>query len=399
MTGVNGISYTWDNNGNLLDDGVNTYTYDPANRLSVVNGPLSDVTYAYNGLGDRLQTTIDSNPATTYVMDYNVGLTQVLDDGTTAYIYGNDRIAQENTTTQYFLGDALGSVRQVTNLDGNIVLAKAYDPYGVNNLNNGTASTNYGFTGEHTEPTGDIYLRARHYSPGVGRFVTRDTWGGTPYQPISYNKWAYSNASPVMYTDPSGRFCPFCLIPVVILLGLTACSTPSTPPEVDLWISHGPELKPDPRVENRKIQLITISFKPYANNPTDYALVQFVKGNATKLSDGSYPKVQMFGERVDANFPEWHIDSQGTDPVYYSWSGPPRWNYDDMGDNEYSMSDGPNVDPGYKVSLDFNTCIYHIVDVPEDGPSVNAEVLMASAIKCVAWEFKLTYKDNLTIEK
>jgi len=36
---VNGVSYTWDNNGNLTSDGTNTYTYDYANRLvSLTNG-------------------------------------------------------------------------------------------------------------------------------------------------------------------------------------------------------------------------------------------------------------------------------------------------------------------------------------------------------------------------
>jgi len=33
MTRVNGFNYTWDNNDNLLNDGVNAYTYDSANRL------------------------------------------------------------------------------------------------------------------------------------------------------------------------------------------------------------------------------------------------------------------------------------------------------------------------------------------------------------------------------
>ena len=93
----------------------------------------------------------------------------------------------------------------MTNPDGNIVLAKAYDPYGVNNLNNGTASTNYGFTGEYTEPTGDIYLRARHYAPDMGRFMTRDTWDGNDNQPMTFNRWNYTNANPVNRTDPTGH--------------------------------------------------------------------------------------------------------------------------------------------------------------------------------------------------
>jgi YD repeat-containing protein len=52
---VNGVSYTWDNNGNLLNDGVSTYTYDHANRLKSVTMGSTTYTYAYNGLGDRGQ--------------------------------------------------------------------------------------------------------------------------------------------------------------------------------------------------------------------------------------------------------------------------------------------------------------------------------------------------------
>jgi hypothetical protein len=55
---VDGVNYTFDANGNLLNDGTNTYTYDSANRLTMVNGsvpfedPSSTVEYAYRVLGD-----------------------------------------------------------------------------------------------------------------------------------------------------------------------------------------------------------------------------------------------------------------------------------------------------------------------------------------------------------
>lgn len=37
LTSVNGQAYTRDNNGNLLSDGTQTYTYDQANRLTRVS--------------------------------------------------------------------------------------------------------------------------------------------------------------------------------------------------------------------------------------------------------------------------------------------------------------------------------------------------------------------------
>ena len=129
LASVDSVPYSYDNNGNLLSDGVNSYVYDSAreasrrgNRLISVNGTT---TYSYNGLGDRL-----TQNGTQYTLDLNAGLTQVLDDGTNIYTYGIGRVAQADTSTEYFLGDALGSVRQLTDASGAITLAKSYAPYG-----------------------------------------------------------------------------------------------------------------------------------------------------------------------------------------------------------------------------------------------------------------------------
>jgi YD repeat-containing protein len=127
LTSVNGVNYTWDNNGNLLNDGVNAYSYDSANRLQAVSNQQSAINYAYNGLNDRLQETVNGI-TTTFTMDLNTGLAEALSDGINTYVYGVGRIAQVNTGTEYFLGDALGSVRQLTNASGSITYARVYDP-------------------------------------------------------------------------------------------------------------------------------------------------------------------------------------------------------------------------------------------------------------------------------
>ena len=49
-----------------------------------------------------------------------------------------------------------------------------------------------------------LYLRARYYAPGMGRFLTRDTWDGDINQPMSYNAWNYVNSNPINLVDPSG---------------------------------------------------------------------------------------------------------------------------------------------------------------------------------------------------
>lgn len=221
LVSKNSVNYTWDNNGNLLSDGVNTYTYDPANRLIGYNGQSLNVAFAYNGLGDRLHQTVN-NQSIDYSIDISAALPTVLSDGTNTYLYGLDNLSQSGGTgTDYFLGDALDSTRQLTNASGQLDLAKSYDPFGDNVSQIGPDSTILGYTGQQTDPTGLQYLRARYYDPTQGRFITRDTWEGNSYQPMSYNLWAYGNANPVLYTDPSGRN-PLLAALVAPLVGLAA---------------------------------------------------------------------------------------------------------------------------------------------------------------------------------
>jgi YD repeat-containing protein len=94
LSSVDGVIYTWDNNGNLLWDGTYTYAYSSANRLiSASGGQLPAVNYTYSGLGDRVRQT-SGGVTTNYAIGLAGGLTQVLADGTSMYLYGNGRIAQ-----------------------------------------------------------------------------------------------------------------------------------------------------------------------------------------------------------------------------------------------------------------------------------------------------------------
>ncbi|MBN2117600.1 MAG: hypothetical protein JW730_13570 [Anaerolineales bacterium] len=123
-------------------------------------------------------------------MDLNTGLTQALSDGTNTYIYGNGRIAQAaGTDTEYFLGDALGSVRQITDNSGAVTYASAYDPYGVTTQAYGASQTAYGYTGEFTDSYIKlIYLRSRWYDPYLNQFIQPDTIVPDPYQPLELRR-------------------------------------------------------------------------------------------------------------------------------------------------------------------------------------------------------------------
>ncbi len=114
---------------------------------------------------------------TRYALDPAAGLTQVLADGTSTYLYGAGRIAQQQTNMQYFGADGLGSVRQMYNSSGQIVFNKRYDPFGNTISQSGVGTSNYGFTGEWTDATVLEYQRARCYDAITGRFISRDAMG------------------------------------------------------------------------------------------------------------------------------------------------------------------------------------------------------------------------------
>jgi YD repeat-containing protein len=170
------VAYTYDAYGSLLDDGANTYTYDAALRLTSVSDGVTTTTYTYNGDGDRVAQTVDDgvNPAVTtaYILDTAAPLTMVLAEttgpDTIYYLHGLGLVAQsDGTQTEYFAYDGLGSVRQVTDATGGVLLAQTFDPYGnayARALDAAwTGGTRFGYTGEYT--AGGPLLPARH----VGR--------------------------------------------------------------------------------------------------------------------------------------------------------------------------------------------------------------------------------------
>jgi RHS repeat-associated protein len=142
-----------------------------------------------------------------YAIDIASGLTQVLADDEHTYLYGVGRMAQYGATgAEYFLGDALGSVRQLADADGQVSLAQSYKPYGETLSSSGEGATSYGFTGEWVDESGLVFLRSRYYSPAQGRFLSRDVWEGDEEMPLSLNRWNYVEGNPINFVDLNGYF-------------------------------------------------------------------------------------------------------------------------------------------------------------------------------------------------
>jgi YD repeat-containing protein len=198
LTNAGGVAYTHDGRGNLTQDGTFTYTYDAAGRLAGAESVTHTIVYTYNGDGVRVAMDVDG-VETQFVVD-QIGLPQVLveyaSSGTTFYIYGVARLAQvKGDDVEWFLGDALGSVRQLVDGNGEVILARDYSPYGQLLDESGTGSSGYAFAGEQYDATtGLVFLRARWFdviisrrrSPTTARsrsrprpFGRESKWGGS----------------------------------------------------------------------------------------------------------------------------------------------------------------------------------------------------------------------------
>jgi RHS repeat-associated protein len=165
---------------------------------------------AYNGDGARLRQVTNGVP-TTYTLDLAAPLVQVLTmqdaGGKTTYLYGVTRIGEQQPGGwAYHLADALGSVRQLADASAQVTLARGYMPYGEELWSVGDGSSAYGYTGEDWNTvTRLVFLRARYMQPGLGMFLSRDSWEGNVQRPGSMNGWNYVEGNPVNRVDPSGN--------------------------------------------------------------------------------------------------------------------------------------------------------------------------------------------------
>ena len=139
-----------------------------------------------------------------YVLDLAATLPVVISDTEAVYLYGLDIIAQQQSERLHYMHDGLGSVRQLVDTTGQVETSYSYDPFGVPVVA-GDVSNPYQFTGEAWgEEVELLYLRARYYQPGTGRFITKDPWAGDMWEPGSLHRYSYVRGNPVNGTDPTG---------------------------------------------------------------------------------------------------------------------------------------------------------------------------------------------------
>ncbi len=231
------VTYGWDDRGNLTHDGTFTYTYNAAGRMVRAQSVTATLVYTYTADGLRVGQDADG-AVTTFAWDWASGLPEMLSDGGRKYLVGHETVGRwDGSGWAYHLPDALGSVRQEVDGAGVVVSTREWTPYGVEV---GGAQAGLGYTGEWWDgDVGLLYLRARWYAPGEGRFTAPDPFSGLLSWPQSQNPYPYAANNPVLQADPSGEFCIPCVIAAAIGLAvfLEGCTPEPEPGLVPALVS------------------------------------------------------------------------------------------------------------------------------------------------------------------
>lgn len=223
---TNNISQPGD--GNTTLSGTSSYSYDWLNRMTIGNG----IAFVYDGDGNRIAKTAQAvgGPVIYYLVDDRnpTAYPQVLEEYVTvsqngvsavllnrSYNYGLSLISQQQYDTNTLLPSALsyygfdghGSVRFLTDSNGNITDNYTYDAYGTVITSGGNIPNNYLYTGQQFDPDiGLYYLRARYYKPDTGRFWTKDGEAfGKKNDPLSLHRYLYCADDPSDKDDLSGN--------------------------------------------------------------------------------------------------------------------------------------------------------------------------------------------------
>lgn len=216
------VSPSFDANGNMTSDGVNTYSWDAENKLVNIDYPGSQNTshFISDSIGRLVRIEEKTNGTISSIRQSVWSGTRLLEnrDGSSTYLRQYFALGQINfnagsPSNFYTCADKLGSARELLNSSGAIQSEIDYDPFGQSSfITTSGAAPDFGYTGIYSHERSGLNLTLfRVYSPNLGRWLSRDPLE----EQFGENLYTYSANAPFKFTDrlglqpgptPSGRW-------------------------------------------------------------------------------------------------------------------------------------------------------------------------------------------------
>lgn len=208
-------TFAYDAAGNMLNDGVHSYTYDADGNVTAIDGG-STAQYTYDALNHRVRWqaagfTIENvfdamgNNTALWWPSHVPADGHIFADGQQIALRGSDG------QTYFVHQDWLNTDRVHTDPNGNWVGTWASLPFGDGGTltsGGGPGTLDFGrFAGIDGDPGSSTNeARFRQYNPTAGRWMSPDPYAGSydASDPQSMNRYAYVLNQPFNYVDPQG---------------------------------------------------------------------------------------------------------------------------------------------------------------------------------------------------
>ncbi len=200
-------SLTFDANGNLTSDGVNSFAWDAENRLVKITYPGSNnySTFSVDPLSRNVKIveTASGSETDTKQFVWVGGLRCELRDGSGTLTSKLFTKGESGSGFDYlYTFDHIGSVREMTSISGGTIQAQySFDPYGRERKVQGTTDSTCRYAGYYAHSRSELALTLfRNYQSQISRWMSRDPVGETQ----GVNLYRYVRGQPILWSDPMG---------------------------------------------------------------------------------------------------------------------------------------------------------------------------------------------------
>ena len=195
---------TYDSNGNLLTDGLRTYTWDALDQLIAIDQGAHRSEFTYDGEGRRVRVV--EREASVVQEDrrfiwQGMEIAEERDAAGTTLKRHLSGGLQQGGANYFLTSDHLGSTREMTDTTAATRARYDFDPYGRPTKTAGDLDSDLGFGATTAHGATGLSLAVyRAYDPALGRWLNQDPIGLAG----GLNLYAYVGGRPTRFSDPSG---------------------------------------------------------------------------------------------------------------------------------------------------------------------------------------------------